>query len=312
MILIGIFGANGFVGRHLVQRLVLGDIPVKLFSRRHRLEYDVEMLDRIQKVEGDFLHPLDRASALVGVDTVVQLISTSSPGLGNDFTVADIQENVIPHVDFMRECVNVGVGRFIFISSGGTVYGPEANIPTEEDAPTNPISSHGITKLIIEKYLYMHSYLDALETVILRVSNPYGPGQIYRKAQGLIAAILQQVSLQQPIRIFGDGENRRDYLYIDDLIDAIQLAINSPGVGSNTINIGSGESRSILEVISQVEHSLGRTIDREFAPARATDVGIALLGIDKAKRTLRWEPKTSFGIGIDKTVAEFRRNRDAF
>ena len=108
----------------------------------------------------------------------------------NDHEIADIAENVIPHVQFLKSCVQAGVKRYIFLSSGGTVYGPGAPTPTPETSQTNPISSHGLTKLVVEKYIQMHGHVDGLEYIILRVANPFGPGQEFRKGQGLIAAIL--------------------------------------------------------------------------------------------------------------------------
>src|SRR3546814_15610174 len=95
------------------------------------------------------------AASLQDIDTVVQLISTSSPGLKNEHAVADIQENVIPHIAFLRSCVQAGVKRYVFLSSGGTIYGPEASTPTPESTATNPICSHGLTKLCIEKNIQM-------------------------------------------------------------------------------------------------------------------------------------------------------------
>lgn len=222
----------------------------------------------------------------------------------NDHAIADIMENVIPHVQFLQSCVLAGVKRYIFISSGGTIYGPNAPVPTPEDSLTNPINSHGLTKLAVEKYIQMHGYVDGLQYIILRVANPFGPGQEFRKAQGLIPAILDHWRKKIPITIFGEGVALRDYLYIDDLIDAIEAAINLPGDPKLILNVGSGEVRSVIEVIEAIETATGQQFKREYVEARTTDVDVASLDINLAMKTLNWVPKTSFHEGVRKTVEE--------
>src|SRR5690606_29266876 len=138
----------------------------------------------------------------------------------------------------LRECVSVGVRRFVFLSSGGSVYGPvpgDRTIP--ETHPTNPISSHGVTKLMMEHFIRLHSHLDDLEHVILRVANPYGPGQIVKTGQGLIPALLQRHAKGLPVTVYGDGSAARDYVYIDDVVDAIVRAINITDHQQLTVNI---------------------------------------------------------------------------
>lgn len=301
--MIGIYGANGFIGRHLVQRLIQEKRLVKCVSRRFdegiRAEYDAN----VEWFEGDFRHSLEMVASLQGVETIVQLISNSSPGLGNDNVVADINDNVVPHVQFLQSCVNAGVKRYIFISSGGTVYGPDVQVPTPESSPCNPISSHGITKLFVEKYIKMYGHTSGMDYAILRLSNPYGPGQIYKKGQGLIPAVLQQHRMNKPIQIFGGGTARRDYIFIDDVIDAIVAAIDAPGINQSVLNIGSGISRSIKEVIEALETNLQVDFEKEYVDGRQTDVSESRLDISKAGEVIRWLPKTKFEDGISKLLS---------
>ncbi|MCO5159973.1 MAG: NAD-dependent epimerase/dehydratase family protein [Mesorhizobium sp.] len=300
--MIGVYGADGFIGRHLVRRLIGSGGPVRAVSRRFDREFADEIEGRADLVAADLAQPLAMASSLHDVDTVVQLMSSSSPGLRNDHAVADITENVVPHVEFLETCLRAGVKRYIFISSGGTVYGPKAPAPTPETAPTNPISSHGLTKLFVEKYIQMHGHLDGLEYVILRVANPFGPGQSFRKGQGLVPAIIDRWQKKQPVRIFGDGTARRDYIFIDDVIDAIEAATALPGKPQLILNIGSGETRSVNEVVEAIETAAGIRLEREYADARSTDVDVAFLDIRRAKEAMNWEPKTPFGEGMRQTV----------
>ena len=303
--MIGVYGADGFIGRHLVRRLIGSGQPVRAVSRRFGRDFADEVEGRASLVAADLAQPLAMASSLQDVDTVVQLMSSSSPGLRNDHAVADIAENVVPHVVFLENCLRAGVKRYVFISSGGTVYGPNAPIPTPETAPTNPISSHGLTKLFVEKYIQMHGHLGGLEYVILRVANPFGPGQIFRKGQGLVPAIIDRWQKRQPVRIFGDGTARRDYIFIDDVIDAIEAATAMPGRPQLILNVGSGETRSVNEVVEAIEKAAGFALKREYVAARSTDVDVAYLDITRAKEALNWAPRTEFQDGMKQTVAQF-------
>jgi UDP-glucose 4-epimerase len=303
--MIGVYGADGFIGRHLMRRLIERGLPVRAVSRRFERDFADEVEDLADLVAADLSQPLAMASSLQDVSTVVQLMSSSSPGLKNDHAVADITENVVPHVEFLQNCLRAGVKRYIFLSSGGTVYGPGAPVPTPETAPTNPISSHGLTKLFVEKYIQMHGHVDGLEYIILRVANPFGPGQTFRKGQGLVPAIIERWQKGQPVRIFGDGAARRDYIFISDVIDAIEAAITVRGTPRHILNIGSGETRSVNEVVEAIESAGGITMAREYVAARSTDVDVACLDISQARAVLGWAPRTDFRQGMKQTVEHF-------
>lgn len=300
--MIGIYGANGFIGRHLVRRLAESGVVIRAVSRKFDQNFAKSFAQLVEFVEADLRQPLDMASTLQDVDTVVQLVSTSSPGMKNDHAIADIAENVVPHVQFLQSCIRAGVKRYIFISSGGTVYGPGAPVPTPETSQTNPINSHGLTKLVVEKYIQMHGHVDGLEYIILRVANPFGPGQEFRKGQGLIPAILDHWRKDLPVKIFGNGMALRDYLYIDDLIDAIEAAVMLSGQPRLIVNVGSGEVRSVIEVIEAIETATHHKFKREYIEARTTDVDVANLDIAFAKKILKWAPKTKFEDGVRMTV----------
>lgn len=303
--MIAVFGANGFLGRHLVQRLVDRNIHSRAIARRldpHFVEATREVVDWF---EADLREPVSIAPTLQDVETVVQLISNSTPGLKNDAIVSDIEVNVVPQIAFLQLCVQLGVKRVIFLSSGGTVYGPGATVPTVEEHPTNPISSHGLTKLTVENYLRMYGHVNGLEYVVLRAANPFGPGQIFRRGQGLIPALLDRWRHSEPVRIYGTGESRRDYVYIDDMIDAIENAVALPGSPREIINIGSGETQSTLQVIQKISSALGESLPVEHVASRDTDVDTVCLSIERASRLLNWRPRVSFDEGVDRTVAAY-------
>ncbi|GAA1731124.1 NAD-dependent epimerase/dehydratase family protein [Isoptericola hypogeus] len=298
--MIGVFGANGFIGQHLVRRLARDGQAVTAVARR--FDPGLDSLG-VRTVAGDLRDRSAMRYALEGVDTVVQLMGTSTPAQGIAQSTQDIQDNVIPHVAFLRECVDVGVRRFVFLSSGGAVYGPvpgDRVIP--ETHPTRPISSHGVTKLMMEHFIRLHSHLDDLEHVILRVANPYGPGQVVKAGQGLIPALLDRQAQGLPVTVYGDGSAARDYVYIDDVVDAIVRAAALPGHEELTVNVGSGRHRTVLDVISCLEEATGSSFEIEKLPARATDVDRIALDVRLAERALRWTPTVGFAEGVRRTV----------
>jgi len=219
--------------------------------------------------------------------------------------VPDIRENIVPQVAFIQSCIKHGVKSFTFLSSGGTVYGRTPTVPIAEDHATRPLNSYGMTKLVTEQYLQMLCRGTNMRFNILRVANPYGPGQLGIRGQGLIGTIIQKTAKREPIQIFGDGSSARDYIYIDDTVEAIVRAVNTGGT-DDIINIGSGEGRSILDVMDALEHAMGIKIEKEYIDYRFTDTSVNILDISKSKEKLKWNPSTSFTDGISKTVDHYK------
>jgi UDP-glucose 4-epimerase len=258
---------------------------------------------RESRVLADLRDSAKMASFLPGLHTVVQLMGSSTPAQGNARTVEDIENNVIPHVRFLNRCVDAGVQRFVFISSGGAVYGPTCGEPVSEMVATNPISSHGVTKLMVEKFVQLHAQLDGLDHVILRVANPFGPGQVFRHGQGLIPALLDHHRRGLPVQILGDGSASRDYVYIDDVIDAIIAAVDIEDRPRLIANIGTGIGRSVLEVVRAIEEIGGLKFAIEYVDHRPSDVHSIALDWSLAQKELGWEPRTSFRDGVVKMLA---------
>ncbi|WP_294646223.1 NAD-dependent epimerase/dehydratase family protein [uncultured Aureimonas sp.] len=302
--MIGIFGANGFIGRHLVRRLAGGPERVRAVSRHIDPAFAASLPADVEVVQADLGDDLAMASALTDLRVVVQLISTSSPGLQNRYAVSDIRDNVVPQVSFLEACVAANVERYVFLSSGGTVYGQPQTLPIPETHEAKPLSSHGMTKLVVEQYIGMYGRLHDLDSVILRVANPFGPGQRFRKGQGLIPALLQRHAQGLPVRIINGGEAIRDFLYIDDLADAVALSLTAPAAAGRTINIGSGEGRRIMDVIEAVESVLGQRFAREDGGTRDSDVDANVLDITLARDLLGWSPKTPFMDGLRLTLED--------
>jgi UDP-glucose 4-epimerase len=197
--------------------------------------------------------------------------------------------------------------KLIFASSGGAVYGIPKNLPISEAHETNPVSPYGVSKLAIEKFLFSYSSQHGLDYTIIRLSNPYGPGQLNLRGQGLIPTIIEGGLTGQPVNIWGDGTSERDYLFIDDAVEAFSKALTYKG-SERIFNVGSGAGTSILNLVSEIEGLLHLPIKLKFEQRRPSDPLVNILDVALAKEVLGWIPSTSLGDGLQKTV-EWNRKR---
>ena len=298
-----VLGGGGFIGTNLCNALAGRVDTLRAFGRRQSFP---EALKDIDWISGDFEDPSALAEAVAGCDVVFHLIATTTPTSANLDKIADINSNVVSSLHLLEACRVERVSRVVFVSSGGTIYGIPHRIPTTENSPTNPITAYGISKLAIEKYLALYEYLYGLEYRVLRVANPYGPFQTVMKNQGFIAALLGRALAGKPIEIWGDGSITRDYIYIDDVVDALQLA----GVHEGPVrvfNIGSGKGYTIRQIIAAVEKVLGLKVDIRQCDGRSVDVPCSILDVSSAATELGWHPCISLTNGLEKTAAWMRK-----
>jgi UDP-glucose 4-epimerase len=221
---------------------------------------------------------------------------------------ADVQHNVIPSINLLELCGKLGVKRVVFSSSGGTVYGRPRQIPTPELAPTEPICAYGISKLAVEKYLVLFEHLQSLDYRVLRIANPFGPYQIAWKGQGFIAASVARALSGQQIEIWGDGSVVRDFIFIDDVIDAFEAAARDTS-DLRVFNIGTGEGKRLDSVLAAIERLLDVKLNLKRLPGRSLDTPVSVVAIDRARDVLKWSPKTPFETGLAQTIEWTRRNR---
>lgn len=294
-----VLGGRGFIGSHLVDALLAEGHFVRCFDRPNVVPLGDDHLSNpnFQLREGDFVSETEVASALEGCDVCFHLISTTLPKSSNADPVFDVESNLIGSVRLMNHAVEAGVKRIIFISSGGTVYGIPQEIPILETHPTDPICSYGITKLATEKYLGLFRELHGLESVVLRLSNPFGERQRTHASQGAVAVFLGKVLRGEPIDIWGDGSVERDYMHIADAISAMMAAMTYSGK-EHIFNIGSGQGLSLNQVLDSIEKVTGCSASRKYSPGRAFDVPVSILGIERAKRELGWQPQIDFEQGL--------------
>jgi len=293
-----VLGGNGFIGSHLVDKLVGEGHNVRVYDKYKELFR--KPVKGVEYCFGDFGNRGLIANAVVNIDIAFHLISTTLPKTSNDDPVYDVQSNVIESLFLFEKCVEHRVKKVVFISSGGTIYGKPKTLPVREDDSKFPVCSYGITKLMIEKYLFFFNKLYGLSGIIVRPSNAYGPRQNPESVQGVIPVFLDKVKEDKVIEIWGDGEIVRDFIYINDLVDGIyKAALHST---SYTIfNIGSGVGHSINEILRIIRKIIGHEIKYSYTKNRPFDVPKIYLDISKAKKEISWEPITSLDDGIKQT-----------
>ncbi|MEN6449360.1 MAG: NAD-dependent epimerase/dehydratase family protein [Thermoguttaceae bacterium] len=303
-----VLGGKGFIGSHLVDALLGRGDQVICFDRPHvspLAPTSAAPRDRLEVIEGDLLCEADIAEAVQGCDACFHLVSTTLPKSSNSDPVFDVESNLIGTLRLLQHAVAAGVRKIVFISSGGTVYGPVEELPIPETHATNPICSYGITKLAIEKYLNLFHRLHGLDYCILRVANPFGERQRVDAAQGAIAVFLGKALRHEPIEIWGDGSVVRDYIHVDDVVSALLAAQTYRG-DDKVFNIGSGCGLSVSEVLAAIEDAIGSPIQRRYVEQRCFDVPANVLCIEKAIRRLGWSPKVPFHEGLRRYVRWLR------
>lgn len=297
-----VMGGSGFIGTNLCRALSGRVRILKAFSNSPA---DIEGVEWIQ---GDFLKSDDIVRAVEDVDVVFHLISTSTPASSNVDPLADAQQNILQTLRLLEACRAKQVKRVIFISSGGTVYGDAKVLPTPESHPEHPICAYGISKLAIEKYLHLYERLHGITAITLRVSNPYGPYQSSCRQQGVIGVFIRRALTNQPIEIWGDGSVMRDYVYIDDVVDALMRASTYEGK-YRIFNVGSGQGIALSDVADLITYVSGSDLKRNHLDARSLDVASSVLDCNRARCELGWVPATDIRSGLIRTLAWFREQQ---
>lgn len=285
--------------------------------------WDVGIFDRVLPAEGGLnaeyftgelrdMHLLRRA--LAKFSRVVYLAHETRTAPAADRLPANFLGNIELLLLVLEEIQESGAEDFVLLSSGGAVYGEPERIPIDEDHPMRPRSPYGIAKLTMEKYLAMVAEQKGFRHLEIRPSNPYGPGQNYQSAQGIVAVAMARIARGEPITIRGDGSATKDYIFISDFAEACVGLVSNPEA-SGPFNIGSGQGTPLLEVVSGIERAVGKKADLIFVPAESGDVTANVLDISRVRAAIGWSPRTKLDEGISQTWSWmkprlFRRSED--
>lgn len=262
----------------------------------------------IGSIEWRFGHARSSSLPAMIADSDVMVLANGKllPATDLHHLAGPIEDELIPLVNLAESAADAHLRRLVFISSGGTVYGPDHKLPIAETAQLRPINPYGALKVMMEQALLDVARRKSLPTAILRVSNPYGRRQVSDEGLGFIGAAIRAAHTSGQITIWGDGSAIRDFVHIDDAADAIRLACERE-LDSFVLNIGSGVQCSLLRIIELVEKVSGRTISPRFEAGRKVDVPCNALDITRAATILGWHPSTSLQDGIRLTLGEPRQ-----
>jgi UDP-glucose 4-epimerase len=230
--------------------------------------------------------------------------SVADPRLDADINLGGL-------LNLLQSCLATGVQRFVFVSSGGVVYGEADVRPTSETAPKQPMSPYGVTKLASELYLHYYYKVHAIDYAALRYSNVYGPRQNPHGEAGVVAIFSTRLIDRQPITIYGDGEQTRDYVFVSDVVTANMAVTDAPladtdGLDQRAFNVGTGVETSVNELAAALARAAGVEPEIQFAPARSGELNRSALDTSRL-RTLGWKPAHSLNEGLS-TTYEFIRN----
>ncbi|MBU8812914.1 UDP-glucose 4-epimerase [Mycolicibacterium goodii] len=303
-------GAAGFIGSTLVDRLLADGHSVvgldDLSSGRPENLHAAENSDKFEFVKADIVDAdLTGLLAEFKPEVVFHLAAQISVKRSVDDAPFDATVNVVGTVRLAEAARLAGVRKVVHTSSGGSVYGTPPSYPTSEDMPVNPASPYAAGKVAGEVYLNMYRNLYDLDCSHIAPANVYGPRQDPHGEAGVVAIFSQALLAGRPTKIFGDGSDTRDYVFVDDVVDAFVRAAGPAG-GGQRFNVGTGVETSTRELHTAIAKAVGAADEPEFHPPRLGDLRRSKLDITRAREVLGWRPQVALTDGVAKTVEFFR------
>ncbi len=294
---IGITGATGFLGSYLIDYLInKGNYNIKALS-----QIPVKKTNNINWQIGDLNSQYDCENFIQDVDVLVHLAhNNNSPITSNNDIISDASLNLIPNLKLLESIKKSGRKiHIVYLSSGGAVYGNSSNkIPFKETDNCSPLSSYGIQKLLMENYLRLWASQKYITSNVLRVSNPYGVLLPSNRKQGLIGVVLNKIKNNEPVQIFGNPDNVRDYIHLEDMCSAIESTFNNKNY-FEIYNIGSGTGQSVNNILNLIENHLDQSIKKEYIDLKTnTLTDWNTLDVNKAQKELSWGPEIDIENGL--------------
>jgi UDP-glucose 4-epimerase len=300
-------GGGGFIGSNLTRALVQRGDEVRIldnFSTGNRTNL-AELTNEVEVVEGE-LRSYERVHAATrGVEVVFHQGALPSVPRSVQDPLTTGAVNVEGTLNVLLAARDEGVRRIVFASSS-SVYGNSGELPRIESAHPDPISPYGVSKLAAERYCVSFSRVYALETVALRYFNVFGPNQDpTSQYSAVIPRFLTAIAAGRAVSIYGDGGQRRDFTYVDNVVDANLLAAEAKDASGAVLNIATGLATSVNQLADVIGTLLDRPVEREQHPARAGDVRDSWADIARAGEVLGWEPRVSLEAGLQRAAEEF-------
>jgi UDP-glucose 4-epimerase len=305
-------GGAGFIGSHLVDRLVdIGHDVIVLdnFSTGRTKNLSRSLHHQNLKVMTGDIRKISRSfvKRLRGVDIVCHLAAVTSVQQSVRDPVFTTEANLVGTLNVLQAAKALKAERVVFASSAA-VYGRPRTFPIAEDAIVSPISPYGASKAASE--LYLRSFVEnhGIEAVSLRYFNVYGPRQTASQYSGAISIFAKRALNQQPLQIFGDGSQTRDFIFVSDVVDATMASLEMTPE-NRTFNIASGNETTVLELARAIQRITGSTTGLEFLPLRTGDIPRSVADTARAKKELGFEARTSLEDGLSATIGWFMHQK---
>ena len=296
-----LLGGGGFIGSTLAEKL-LGKYNIIIFEKDNCCYPNLAHIQNdIKLYKGDFNNnsQLDKLLRDEKIDIIIHLISSILPSSNYKSFLRELDYNFNPTTKLIKAMHKRGINKLIYFSSGGTVYGKNYKTINTESSPTNPINYYGWMKLTNERYLELAKELYGLEYLVLRPANAYGPRQRVNSTQGLIAVTLGRILAHKKIEVWGDGSTIRDYIYIDDICDAVSKLI-SKDKWNETYNIGTSKGYSVNEVLDIIKQQTKINFKVNYTKDRPVDIHTNILDCTKLDNAISWSNLTNLPNGINK------------
>ena len=294
-------GGAGFIGSHLATALLGGGHDVRIVDNlttglRANVPAGAEF------IEGDLTDPAIAAAAAAGCEVVLHQAAVASVPLSISEPRVSHDANINGTFNVLMAARDAGVRRVVFAASSA-VYGNSPELPKVEDMPVDPCSPYALQKMVGESYGRLFTQLYGLETVAIRYFNVFGPRQHPSSPySGVLSLFIRAALSGQAATIYGDGEQTRDFTYIDDIVDGVTRAVVAPDASGQVINVATGGSVSLNEAWATLGRILGPLPTPSYGPPREGDVRHSRADIAKAERLLGFRPRVSFESGLRHTV----------
>lgn len=297
-------GGAGFIGSHLVDRLIA-------------LGHEVSILDNLSTGKKEHINPRAHFYEMdIADESISRVFEKHDPGMVFHLAAQidvrksvkeplfDARSNIMGTINLLTRSVLYGIEKFIFSSSGGVIYGDTPE-PAVEENPPRPISPYGVAKLAGEGYIKCFGEWNGLDYSILRYANVYGPRQDPKGEAGVVSIFIGQILHGEESKLFGDGKLERDYIFIDDVVQA-NIACIERG-SSGTYNIGTGIPTSVEKLHGKISRVMKKQNDTIYLPKRAGELERNVLNIKRAARELNWKPTVDLKDGLQRTYEWFKQ-----
>lgn len=303
-------GGAGFIGSHLVDGLLARGFLVRVLDNFSTGKSANLPLDHpgLEIVEGDVADQHVVNLAVQGVSAIVHLAAVASVQASVEDPAGTHNSNFIGTLNLLEACRLHKVRRFLF-SSSAAVYGNGASLPISEEASVQPLTPYASDKLASEYYLDFYGREYGLEPGIFRFFNVFGPRQDPSSPySGVISIFVDRASHEQPLTLYGDGLQTRDFIYVKDLVAVLVTALTAPSLASGPVNVGTGTEISLLDFVAQLGSLFGRAIEVSHQPSRQGDVKHSLADISRLQKRFAFKQSFSFGQGLEELVAHLERS----